>query len=865
MLAILQRFFAIRNGEGALLRYFGLLTFTLFVFLTIGHSAVDSLFMAYAGGKMIPFAWIALGGLAISITPQFARLTSTQPPKRMFFGILVFGVVSMLGMWLLAERTDRPTFVAFYAIKELYALFLLAYFWTYLNGFLDTQQAKRFFPLLGAVWSVGDFVGGRMTGMLAHAMGARQLFLLWAAGTLLLIPLILIIERKFVRASPSTGKPVKVHFGPLLQRIRSTPLLAGLTMISALSLAVAIAMRFRYYDVFGQAFPKVEDGAAFLGNLRAYTSLFKFAVGMFVLPQLVKRLGVRNVLIIYPVGVFFALVALSLFPGLPSATLGFFIAVGLAQAIYEPATNLTFNLLSPGERATLRSFFSGIMNPLGAVTASLLLLAVSYTRWPEPFTAIINIALATLFVGAIWLVRKSYIDSVLRGLQLGGQGFFKGQEQGPLLPAWIEELEGRWENTNAGEKKVILEFFLSQNTLPAFFADRALVDPDPSVRAAFFSLGESRWPLAPERLTAALRDESPLVRSAAARYAGKANFDEVDTLSPLLSDSDPRVRAEAAVTLWSIGDLRQVGDAVGVMNRALAATPDEQIPALLALGRLGDPKYLRTVLRFASYPDPAVRKIAARTVRFMAAPSAKRWVNDIGIWLHSARGEERHDLIDALALIGGSSAVHVLLHEAHDSSTGTFFKLRDAIKKSNTAAIIPSLSVLTDRAMPLESRILALSAVNHLKAVPRKLLIHLAQDELQEALRLKTRAHVLGMRKDPGSQVLSQLYQERAFVARTFVIRCLFAWNRYHGVRWVEQGLRSAERAQRANAMEALLNLTPSVLRENVTLLMDTDVTEIDLTFEDCLRDAKSRPGRLWQEAAMLASRPASPGSPQTV
>jgi hypothetical protein len=630
-------------------------------------------------------------------------------------------------------------------------------------------------------------------------------------------------------------------------------------------MSAAIAMRFRYYDIFGHAFPKVEDGAAFLGNIRAYTSLFKFAVGLFILPQMVKRLGVRNVLVLYPVSVFVALFALSFFPGLPTATLGFFVAVGIAQAIYEPATNLTFNLLSAGERATLRSFFSGIMNPLGAMVASVLLLAAAQTSWPHPLNGVINISLATLFVGAIWLVRKSYIDSVLRGLQLGGQGFFNRHEQGPLPPTWVMELEARWEVANISEKKVILEFFLSQEELPAYFADRALTDPEASVRAAFFTCGEYRWALPPERLTAALRDPSPMVRSAAARFAGKADFDEVDTLSPLLADTDARVRAEAAVTLWSIGDLSQVGEAVGVLNRSLQSAPEEQIPALLALGRLGDPKYLRTVLRFSTHRDAKVRKIAAKTARLMAAPSAKRWVNDIGIWLRSAKGEERHDLIDALALIGGANAAQVLLQEAPEISAGTFFKLRDAVKRIGAPAIIPSLSVLTDRSRSLESRILALSAVNHLQAVPKKLLVHLAQDELNEALRLKTRAQVLLSREDAGSQVLAQMYQERAFVARTFVIRCLFAWNRYHGVRWVEQGLRSIDRAQRANALEALLNLTPSVLREDITLLMDPEAFGDPLSFEDCIRDAKSRAGRLWQEAAARAAQPAPSVSPQPV
>lgn len=846
------------------MRSFSLLTFVLFLFLTIGHSAVDSPFMAYAGGKMIPHAWLVLALLAIPFTPLFARLSATHPPKYIFYGLLAFGLVMITGMRIFAGHTEPNVVVVYYALKELYCLFLLSFFWTYLNGFLDSQQAKRFIPILAAVWSLGDFVGGRITGLLAKSFGAPQLFIIWGVGTLLLIPFIESIERSYSRAAPPTGKPFKLQIAPLLRRIRSTPLLAGLTLTSAGALAVAIAMRYRYYDIFGKAFPSVEDGAAFLGNIRAYASVFKFGMGLFILPRLVYYFGVRNVLVIYPVAVFAALTAVAWDPGLGSASFAFFVAVGMNQALYEPTLSLTFNLLSPGERTALRTFFSGIMNPVGAVIIGVLLLLVSANVLPKSVTPAITLTAAAVFLGAVWLVRKSYVKSVLRGLQLAGGGFFDRMEQGPLPKEWAAELESRWLPASPDEKIVIMEFFEMSDDKQPFFLAHALSDPSASVRAAAFRRARKRWPMLPEQVLAGLRDAEAAVRTEAARYAGSSGFEDVDALLPLMHDTDAGVRAEAAVSVWSLGDLSHVSAAVAAMDNALHGPPEVQIAALRAFGRLGDPKYLRTLLAFSTHPDQRVRNAAAKAANQMAAPAARRWVDALTVWLRHSRKEERHDLESALKRIGGPAAARALLDEAAAIPASGFFRLRDALIHIGADAVSPSLSALTDRSRPLEVRILALSALNRLHPLNRRLLLQLVHQSLSEAMDLASRAQALSGGGDAAGEVLRLLYEEKAQVARTFVIRCLFAWNRYHGVRWVEQGIRSRDRAQRANATEALLNLTPANLRGDMQRLLTNEGRGV-VSREVCVHEALSQPGLLWQEAAKAALAGGPPKIVQTV
>lgn len=858
----LLHFLSIRPNEEPLLRWFTALTFVLFFFLTIGYSAVDSLFMAYAGGKMIPYAWLVLGGLAVFVAPLFANLSATKSPSKLLLGIVVGGTALILGLWVAAGGTSGTKYLLFYAVKELYALFLLSFFWNFLNGFLDTQQAKRFLPVLGAVWSLGDFAGGKTTGLLARALGAEGLFPVWAAGTLALLPLVWIIDKKFSRPTPPARKAPRMRMGRVVGRVRGSRLLGGLAATAALYLASGIALRYQYYDIFGHAFPNVAEGAAFLGSLRAYVSLFKIAAGLFLLPRLVQWFGVRNVLLFYPAGVAVALVGLATVPSIATASAGFFVVIGMGQALYEPAFNFTMNVVAPSERTTLRTFFNGIMNPVGAIGVSLALLAIASLGLPGVVLGVFSVATGAALLRALWVVRGSYVTSVLQGLQAGTRLLLSGAEHGRMPRAWVDELEAKWAGAGADEKRVILEFLAGmQGEPPGFVLAQGPADGDPIVRAAFCRAAKGRWSLPAATTALLLCDLDARVRAEAARYAGAAAYDDVDTVGTLLQDPDPAVRAEAAVTLWRIGALDQVGAAVNYLNGALQGAADVQVPALDAFGRLGDPKYLRTLIAFAAHADARVRLAAAKAAAQMAGPAGARWLDALEAWLRRAHGEERHALIAAVARIGGERAARLLLGAAEDDRSADFFLLRDAVVGLGKPAVDPAEEALHDRARPLTARILALSVLNHLHAPDRKMLAALAEESIGHALRDYARAAALAGRADAGAQVLALLYREQADLARTFAIRALFAWNRYRGVRWVEQGIRAADRGVRANAAEALQNMAPTAMRPLLGRFLDGEIGAGDVA--ECLRDAAARPGRLWTEAAAAAAG-ASP-APQPV
>lgn len=150
---------------------------------------------------------------------------------------------------------------------------------------------------------------------------------------------------------------------------------------------------------------------------------------------------------------------------------------------------------------------------------------------------------------------------------------------------------------------------------------RALYDlrsPDDGVRAAAVDvLAELDDPSARQRIVAAFRDESPLVRSRAGDALVRA--DRFDPLVEALRDERAEVRAEAADALGDLGDRRAVPlliDALADPSVAVRAT------AAYALGDLRDLRAVQPLIAILADPEPAARRIATYALGNLGDPSA---------------------------------------------------------------------------------------------------------------------------------------------------------------------------------------------------------------------------------------------------
>ncbi len=217
-----------------------------------------------------------------------------------------------------------------------------------------------------------------------------------------------------------------------------------------------------------------------------------------------------------------------------------------------------------------------------------------------------------------------------------------------------------------------------------------LEDPEPRVRAlAVDGLWEDDSRRLCRRLLALLReDPAPLVRAAAAtslgRYVYRAEVGELPEgmgrelrdalMEAWRRDPDAEVRRRALEAVAYLAD----EEIHGAIEAAYRQPGRMRESALFAMGRTMDPRWLATVRRELSSPDPALRYEAARAAGEMAA---RTLVLDLLPLLEDRDDQVAMAAAWALGEIGGRQALKGLERVLERVGEGVRVAVEEAIAK----------------------------------------------------------------------------------------------------------------------------------------------------------------------------------------
>ncbi|MBI2060041.1 MAG: HEAT repeat domain-containing protein [Nitrospirae bacterium] len=200
-------------------------------------------------------------------------------------------------------------------------------------------------------------------------------------------------------------------------------------------------------------------------------------------------------------------------------------------------------------------------------------------------------------------------------------------------PDALGPLEERFKRESDGDTRREVAFALAR--IGGSDAERILLDASqdrrPEIRApAILALAGMRSPQAKDALLKALMDGSPDVKRAGTLGVSAARmFDAVPRLLKMLTqESDPRVRAPAAMALGEIGDRKG-------LRPLLAALLDKNVEvrrsAAIAVGRLGQEEGVQPLLRLLKKRTPrsldgaaAIEALWSISDSLPPSPSARR-------------------------------------------------------------------------------------------------------------------------------------------------------------------------------------------------------------------------------------------------
>ncbi len=780
MTARLASFFQIRTGEAKMVAFVA----ALFAFIEIGRgiggNAADGLFFIRFGVAFLPYLYMILGAVTfvimLSYTMGLGRLN-----KATFFSELLLVLAAVLLVERAAILFDQPLLYPLLWISvNIISLILGTFVWNVASEVCDTRQAKRLFSLFTSAGILGGVLGNFVTGPLAKSMGTENLLVLYAALLLVCLALIRAITPQFFRKAQKKSKGLIDEIRVGFDFVRTSRLMQLIAFASVLFSVLFFSISFPFSKIVSASFPNEADVAGFLGLFSGTVTVITFIVSLFIANRLYTRIGVVNSVLILPLTY---LAGFVLFAVNYSLTVAVIVRLGqmvILSGVASSAWNAFFNVVPPEKRAQVQSFDSGVTAQVGiALSGGLLILGDRVLNTTQIFVMGMLAAAACGYL--VWRMRASYADALLAALRAGFLDVFAATQQGFQ--------------------------YLRMDTNARSVALAGLADPKPTVRRVSAEiLGKLNAREAVEPLSRTLADPHVDVRCAVLDALVELNAHQaVDQIAALTTDPEPSVRCSAVNALAALASDH------GSIQKTLVSASNDSDPmvrarAAVALHRAGNPERARATLDALLNSNSPVEWIAG--LEALAEMKAGVDPSRVEKFLHNDSAPVRTAAAKALGVFKNGKVTSSLIKALDDTDGRVRNVAAVALKSSDgqLGAIVGVLSTGSERAQEA-----ALSSLDGRGAAAQKPIVDWALTQMQRVSEMRAWSAALARledsknsRGDASVAFLRALLQRREAQVAQRILHALALIGTPESIRIISEGLKSKDQEMRAQALEAL-------------------------------------------------------------
>ncbi len=623
MIAFLGKALNIRREEGRRLVLLSAVVFVFILGITWAQIVIPAAFVAQVGFELLPYVFIGEAIAIIIGTMIYSAFVDNYSDGRVMIGLVVIGAVGVvIGRVLLDLDLIRPGFIYLYMLFRVLNEMISTHLGTYINGFFDTQAAKRILPVIFSVLRVAMIVAGVTVPFLNQFFRARDILILWGM-TLLGIAVLVWLSPRLLREIKPLVVSTPAQRASYIDNVRDgfkfvlqAPFLRAMMMAAFLSLIVATVLNYQTANVFQETLVTTANIANFTGALTAIGSIITLPIQLFLYGWIVSRIGVGNTSLIYPLTTLAVSGLLIAMPSNLSAAGLVFLNLNTLNVAFRVITdNLLYNAVPNQVKGRARAVIGGVVIPLGTLVAGVLLLLpqVVDAYWFLPvilgFPAI-SYLLAALIVRSLY--GKALINLLERenySLILRSAGNFNFND-GATISYLKNKLGDRSDPNAVIITASLLVEGMGKDALPHL--DSLLRDPDPEMRAAAVDMlvdHQLRGEPVRRIYVDALKDRDWRVRKFALLglecLAMPNDPDYLAAAARLLDDEDAQIRAHVIPAL--LHSQPHQAAALAALN-SFIKSDDPQLRALGAevLGRTTNPEVVTMLLECLNDPVDTV-------------------------------------------------------------------------------------------------------------------------------------------------------------------------------------------------------------------------------------------------------------------
>lgn len=647
MARVFNRLFNIRSTEWPRVSLLFLISGLSNAGGTWGATIVYAAFLKQVGLGALPWVLVSSSALSILTIAIYTAFADRIADDRLLIALYALGVASMaLGLVLL--WLDLPL-IAYPVLYLLFLTWLAArnpHFVTYINSFYDIQSAKRILPVVLAGARGGAIIAGLTLPLLLSWFEPPIIIVIWLVLYLLIMGLVwamphLLQEGRTPGERPGHTAPVAAaglqerrpsyidNMREGLDYTIESTYLRWMALGTLLLMILLALIEYRSVDLLLAAYGSQERLANFLAVLVAVGNTVVLPLLLFVVGRLIARLGLGNVSLIFPAGNLMVCGALTLAPGVVSATAAHFDRTAFRISFQRPSEGLLYNAVPLRVKGRARAFVSGLIVPAGQLMGGLLLLLplVSQAGWFVP--ALIGLLAMTYLVSAL-VIRRQYGQALIAMLEQEDYSFLLSQVASDLTvadPATLRQLRKKLRESTSHELTVFMTQLISRiggHQVVPIVGPVIGATQDGRTRAAMIDVlvaadlrgDKVRW-----LYSDFLSDRHGRVRQSAIagleQLAGPTDNYFLSRMQEMIQDPDTDVGVRVLLALARSGVFYQFTPAVHALEQLLQ-DPARRVDGIRVLGQIGDERAVRHLMEYLTDPTDKVRLEAAVAVEALS-------------------------------------------------------------------------------------------------------------------------------------------------------------------------------------------------------------------------------------------------------
>ncbi len=302
------------------------------------------------------------------------KLSIFLPWVYIFIGATLLGFFALFGL-----ESDRWTAAAFYIWVSTFNVLIISVLWSFLADIFSRQQAKRLFGFIAAGITVGGIAGPAAAAVLVKNVGNGTLMVISAAGFILTAFIVRLLTAEKARMMALAGVEAQqttvnhtLPGNPLdgFKLLFKSPYLLLLAAFLLLMTWISTVVYFQLGDMITKSFPSREARTQAYAVLDLIVNCAAVFLQLFGTGKIIKRFGVTTGLLLNPVIMVFAFMALILSPVF-TVLAGMQIIRRVAEyAVAKPAREMLFTVVDQNSKYKAKNVIDTVVYRFGDVSSA---------------------------------------------------------------------------------------------------------------------------------------------------------------------------------------------------------------------------------------------------------------------------------------------------------------------------------------------------------------------------------------------------------------------------------------------------------------------------------------------------------------